>query len=406
MRKRLPHPPPKTFLYLGPAFVASIAYVDPGNFATNISGGAKFGFTLLWVIFLANLMAILIQNLSGKLGLATGANLAELCRKHFPRPVTWGLWVQAELVAMATDIAEFIGAALALSLLFDIPLPVGGLITAAVASALLVLRDRGYRGFELAIVGMLGIILIGFIYNLIGLDIDIGSAGAGLVPGFAGQESLLLATGIIGATVMPHVIYLHSALSQQRAVGLDNVERRSLLRIQRIDIGVAMGIAGVVNMLMLIIAATLFFDTGVVVETIEQAHAGFSQQGQWAALAFALALLASGFASASVGTLSGQVVMQGFINRTIPVLARRLITMTPAMILLIAGVDPTQALVLSQVVLSFGIPFALIPLLLLTRREDIMGSFVNRGITSVVVGLAVAIIVALNLFLLAQTLLG
>ena len=390
---------------LGPAFVAAVAYVDPGNFATNISGGAEFGFLLLWVIVAANVTAMLIQNLSAKMGVATGRNLPELCRQEFPRPVTRGLWVQAELVAMATDLAEFVGAAIALNLLFGVPLVPAGLITAVVSFAVLGLQRRGHRRFEVVIAGMLGVVLLGFLYDTLRIGFDAGDAAKGLIPGFQGSDSVLLATGILGATVMPHVIYLHSALTQHRVPAETDEERRRVLRFQRWDVTIAMGLAGVANACMLIVAASLFHEQGATgVETLEQAHAGFERLvGPAAALAFGLALLASGLASSSVGTLAGQVVMQGFIARTIPVFLRRLITMAPALIVLAIGVDTTEALVLSQVVLSFGIPFALVPLLLLTRREDIMGPLVNRRVTTIAASVAAALIIALNLFLLVRT---
>jgi manganese transport protein len=391
--------------HLGAAFVAAIAYVDPGNFATNIAGGAKFGYLLLWVVLAANLMGILIQNLSAKVGVATGKNLPELCREQFPRPVSWGLWVQAELIAMATDLAEFIGAAVALNLLFDVPLFPAGLITAVVAFAVLSVRSRGYRRFEVTIAAMLGIILLGFLYDSFQIGGDAGDVLSGFVPGFAGPESVLFATGILGATVMPHVIYLHSALTQNRTRVQGDEEKRRVLRFQRLDVGIAMSLAGLANMAMLIIAASLFHESGSTgVDTLEEAHAGFeSMVGTSAAVAFAVALLASGFASSSVGTLAGQVVMQGFIDRKIPLFLRRLVTMTPALIVLAIGVNPTRALVLSQVVLSFGIPFALIPLVMITRRRDVMGSLVNRRLTTVVAAIVAAMIVALNLFLLGDT---
>ncbi|MDQ4130921.1 MAG: Nramp family divalent metal transporter, partial [Actinomycetota bacterium] len=352
---------------MGPAFVAAVAYVDPGNFATNISAGAGFGYVLLWVILGANLMAMLIQNLSGKIGIATGKTLPELCRERFPRPVSLGLWVQAELIAMATDLAEFVGAAIALNLLFGVPLFTAGLITAVVAFAVLSLQSQGYRRFEATIAGMLGVILLGFLYETLHIGADAQGAAAGLVPGFAGQESVLLATGILGATVMPHVIYLHSALTHDRIPARSDPERRGLLRLQRVDVLIAMGLAGLVNMAMLVVAASLFHAGGHSgIDSIEGAHAGFGAlAGSGAALAFALALLASGFASSSVGTMAGQVVMQGFIARTIPLFVRRLVTMAPALAVLALGLDPTRALVISQVVLSFGIPFALVPLVML-----------------------------------------
>ncbi|MDQ6914614.1 MAG: Nramp family divalent metal transporter [Actinomycetota bacterium] len=392
---------------LGAAFVACVAYVDPGNFATNISGGAKYGYLLLWVIVAANLMAMLIQYLSAKVGIATGRNLAELCRERFPRPVSWGLWVQAELIAMATDLAEFVGAAIALNLLFGVPLFASGVITGVVAFAILGLQTRGHRRFELVIAGLLGVILLGFLYETLHVGPDASGVLGGLIPSFAGTDSILLATGILGATVMPHVIYLHSALTQNRIPARDDGERRSLLRFQRLDVVLAMTIAGVVNVAMLIVAAALFHGSGLGVDSLESAHSGFrSLIGPGAAVAFALALLASGFASSSVGTYAGQVVMQGFIARTIPLLLRRAATMTPALIVLAIGLDPTRSLVISQVVLSFGIPFALIPLVLLTRRRDVMGALANHRSTTAVAAVVAGLIVALNVFLLGQTLVG
>jgi len=389
---------------LGPAFVAAIAYVDPGNFATNFSAGTEFGYLLLWVIVAANLMAMLIQTLSAKAGLATGRNLAELCRDHFPRPVSRGMWVQAELVAIATDLAEVIGGAIALNLLFGIPLFTGGLITGVVAFGLLALQGRGYRPFELAITGLFAVILLGFLATMLRIDIAAGDAVAGLAPRFEGTDSLLLATGILGATVMPHVIYLHSALTQHRIPASTVRDRRFLLRHQQIDVLLGMGLAGLVNSSMLIIAAALFFGTDVPdTDTLDGVHAGLATVlDQPAALAFALALLASGFASSGVGTYAGQVVMQGFIQQRIPLLLRRGLTITPALVVLGIGIDPTQALVYSQVVLSFGIPFALVPLVLLTRRRDVMAELVNRRLTTIVAGAAAAVIIALNGFLLLQ----
>ncbi|HKG04417.1 MAG TPA: Nramp family divalent metal transporter [Conexibacter sp.] len=393
---------------LGPAFVAAIAYVDPGNFATNIAGGSEFGYTLLWVVLAANLMGMLIQTLSAKVGLATGRNLPELCRDHLPRPASWGLWAQAEVIAMSTDLAEFIGAAIALNLLFGVPLFVAGLMTAVVAFGILALQSRGYRRFELAIGAMLALILLGFLYETLKIGADWGAVAGGFVPSFQGGDAVLLATGILGATVMPHVIYLHSALTQERIPAEDDGERRHLLRFMRLDVLIAMALAGVVNMLMLIVAASLFHDSGLTqVDTIEGAYNGFDALvGGGAALAFAGALLASGLASSSVGTYAGQVIMQGFIARTIPLALRRLVTMAPALMVLAIGVNPTRALVISQVVLSFGIPFALVPLIWLTRRRDVMGELVNHRSTTVVASLVAAAIIALNVFLLYQTFAG
>jgi manganese transport protein len=393
---------------LGPAFVAAVAYIDPGNFATNIAGGARYGFLLVWVIVMANVMAMLVQYLSAKVGIATGKNLAELCREHFKRPVTFALWVQAELVAVATDLAEFVGAAIALNLLFGVPPFASGLITAVVAFGVLALQARGHRRFELAIAAFLGIVCLGFLYDLTQVDVPTGDLLAGFIPGFSGSQSVLLAVGIIGATVMPHVVYLHSALTQDRIPPHDDDERRELLRFQRLDVVIAMGLAGVINLTMLVVAASLFHATGNThIDTIESAHAGLDRLiGGGAALAFAVALLASGLSSSSVGTFAGQVVMQGFINRRIPLFFRRGLTMAPALVVLALGVDATSTLVISQVVLSFGIPFALVPMILFTRRKDIMGALVNRGPTTVIASLVAALIIGLNMFLLQQTFFG
>jgi manganese transport protein len=408
-------PPPasrhRIWPLLGPAFVAAVAYVDPGNFATNFSGGAAFGYTLLWVIVAANLMAMLIQSLTAKLGLATGRDLATLCRERLPRPVTWGLWLQAEAVAIATDLAEIVGGAVALNLLFGVPLPIGGVITAVVAFVLLAAQSRGHRPFERVITGLLLVVGLGFGYTLIGSGVDLGGVAGGMVPSFDGAQSVVLATGILGATVMPHVIYVHSALTPGRygdvvTAGRTEQGRRGLLRAQRLDVLLAMGLAGLVNAAMLIIAAQLFTGGGQA-DSLEGVHAGLRDQlGTGAAIAFAVALLASGFASSSVGTHAGQVVMAGFLRRHIPVLTRRLITLTPALAVLVLGGDPTTALVWSQVVLSFGIPFALVPLLWLTSRRDLMAGWVNRPVTTVAGSVVAALIIALNAHLIVGFVLG
>ena len=394
-----------TLTMLGPAFVAAVAYVDPGNFATNMAGGARYGYLLLWVVLAANLMAMLIQHLSAKLGVVTDRNLPELCRDHYPRPVAWGLWIQAEVMAMATDVAEFIGAALGLNLLFGVPLLPAGLITGVIAFALLELQRHGFRRFELAITAFLGLILLGFLYETLKIGPSASGAAQGLIPHFDGLGSVYLAVGIIGATVMPHVIYLHSALMNGRTPVRNEAERRHVLRFEKIDVIVALGLAGLVNMAMLCVAARLFHDRPgwSHVDTLQGAHAGFSHLvGGTAALTFAVALFASGISSSSVGTYAGQVVMAGFVNLRLSLLVRRGLTMIPALIILAIGVSPTSALVLSQVVLSFGIPFALVPLLLLTSRRDVMGTHVNRLPTIVVAGAIATLISALNVFLLAQ----
>jgi manganese transport protein len=394
---------------VGPAFVAAVAYVDPGNFATNIESGARFGYLLIWVVVMANLMAMLVQYLSAKAGLASGRNLAELCRENVPRATNVFLWIQAEIVAIATDLAEFVGAAIGLNLLFGIGLFPAGLITAVVAFAILALEQRGHRRFELAIAGLLGLVALGFLYDLVVVgNQSVAGIADGLVPGFAGSESLVLAMGIIGATVMPHVVYLHSALTQRRIEPCDDDERRELLRFVRLDCGIGLGLAGVINLAMLCVAVAIFNRTGHTgVDSIEAAHDGLSTLiGGGAALAFAVALLASGLSSSSVGTYAGQVVMQGFIRRRIPLFVRRLVTMTPALVVLAIGLPTTETLVISQVVLSFGIPFALVPLILFTRRVDLMGALVNRRATTVAASLIAAVIVALNIFLIADMLLG
>jgi len=387
---------------LGPAFVAAVAYIDPGNFATNFSAGAQFGYGLVWVIVVANAMAMLVQYLSAKTGVATGHDLPELCREHLPRPVSRGLWVQAEAVAMATDLAEFVGAAIGLNLLFQVPLFTAGLITAVVAFGILALEQRGYRRFELAIAGLLGIVLLGFAYDLARVGADPAGVATGLVPTFPGGDGVLLAAGIIGATVMPHVVYLHSALTKSRVSCRDDHERHELLGFQRLDVVIGLGVAGLINLSMLMVAASVFHDGGAgVADSIEAAHDGLGRLvGGGAALAFAVALLASGLSSSSVGTYAGQVVMQGFIRRRVPLLVRRAVTMAPALLVLGLGLPATESLVISQVVLSFGIPFALVPLWLLTRRADVMGAFVNRPLTTAALAVVTVLIISLNLYLL------
>ncbi len=395
--------------FLGPAFVAAVAYIDPGNFATNIAGGSKYGYLLLWVVLAANLIAMVVQTQSAKLGIATGKNLAEACRENFPRPASIGLWIQAEIVAMATDIAEVVGAALGLNLLFGIPLFPAGIIAGAGAFAILALQQMGYRRLEAGISVLVGVVVLSFVAELFYAKphpADI--AGGLLVPGFSGTESVLLATGIIGATVMPHVIYLHSALTQKRIVGRNDAERKRILRFEKIDVVIAMALAGVVNLSMMIVAAALFHTSGLAgIDTIEGAYKGFENiVSPNAAMFFGIALLASGFASSSVGTMAGQVVMQGFIQRRIPIFVRRAVTLAPALVVLALGLPPTDALVASQVVLSFGIPFALVPLLIIASRRDVMGSMVNPRWLSVFAGLLGAMIIALNLFLLQQVFFG
>jgi manganese transport protein len=394
---------------LGPAFVAAVAYVDPGNFATNFSAGAVCGYSLAWVIVAANLMAMLVQYLSAKAGVATGRDLPELCRAYLPPAVSRGLWIQAELIAMATDVAEFVGAAIGLNLLFRVPLLASGVITAVVAFGILALQQRGYRRFEVAIAALLGLVLLGFAYDLVAVHPSAAGMAGGFVPQFTGSDSMLLAVGIVGATVMPHVVYLHSALTKARVRCRDDAERRELMRFQRLDVLVALGAAGLVNLAMLFVAAALFRHAGsahrLAAGSLPVAHADLSRMvGGGAALAFAIALLASGLSSSSVGTYAGQVVMQGFIGRSVPLFLRRSLTMLPALIVLGAGLPPTTSLVISQVVLSFGIPFALIPLVALTRRADVMGALVNRPLTTLAAASTAALIIGLNVYLLVSAL--
>jgi manganese transport protein len=390
--------------FLGPAFVAAVAYVDPGNFATNMAGGAKFGYLLLWVVVTANLMAMLIQSMSAKLGIATGKSLPEVCRERYSKPVTVMLWLQAEVIAMATDIAEFIGAAIALNLLFGLPLFPAALLTGVAAFGILALQSRGFRRLELVITAFILVIVAAFAFQVFLADPDPAEVASGLIPGFDGKESVLLAVGILGATVMPHVIYLHSALTQHRIVGATEEEKRRIFRFELVDVVIAMGIAGLINMSMLVTAAAVFHTQGLteIGDDLESVYDGLGDElGMAAGVLFGVALLASGLSSSSVGTMAGQIVMQGFVARQIPLFARRAITMAPALVIVAAGVDPTWALVLSQVVLSFGIPFALIPLLLFCANRSLMGSLVNRRSTTVAAVVVAAVIIGLNAFLLA-----
>ncbi len=391
--------------FLGPAFIAAVAYIDPGNFATNIAGGAKFGYLLLWVVLAANLVAMLVQTQSAKLGIATGRNLAELCRETFSRRTSIGLWLQAELVAMATDVAEVVGAALGLNLLFGIPLFPAGVIAGAGAFAILALQQMGFRRLEAGITALVGVVVASFAFELLDAKPAADEVAKHLVvPGFAGTESILLATGIIGATVMPHVVYLHSALTQGRIVGRDEAEKKRILGFEKVDVVIALSLAGAVNLSMMIVAAALFHTSGLTgIDTIEGAYDGLQTlvSGN-AATVFGIALLASGFASSSVGTMAGQVVMQGFIRRRIPIFLRRALTLAPALLVLALGFNPTDSLVFSQVVLSFGIPFALVPLLMIARRPEIMGSLANPGWLTAIAGTLAALIIGLNVFLIAD----
>jgi manganese transport protein len=395
--------------FLGPAFIACVAYVDPGNFATNMAAGAQFGYLLLWVVLAANLMAMLVQSMSAKIGIATGMNLPEVCRERFPRGVTFVLWLQAEVIAMATDLAEFIGAAIGLNILFGIPLFPAALITGGAAFAILALQARGFRRLEAVIAGFIGVIVVAFAAQVVLAEPSPAGIAHGFVPGFEGTESVLLAVGIIGATVMPHVIYLHSALTQHRVVGATEEQKRRIFRFELVDVVIAMSIAGLVNMSMLVTAAAVFHANGLTElgdDLVDVADGLSDQLGDAAGILFGVALLASGLSSSSIGTLAGQVVMQGFVRRRISLFLRRAITMAPALVIAAIGVDPTRALVLSQVVLSFGIPFALVPLVWFCRDRSLMGSLVNRRSTTVAAVIVATLVVSLNVFLLEETFLG
>jgi manganese transport protein len=394
--------------FLGPAFIACVAYIEPGNFATNIAAGSKYGYLLVWVVVASSLMAMVIQTLSAKLGIATGRNLPEVCREQFSHRTSVLLWLQAEVIAMATDLAEFLGAAIGFNLLLGTSLAVSTVLTGIVAFALLSLQSYGFRPFEAAIATIVGVIGLCYVIEMIYAEPDLRAASAGLVPHFAGSESVLLAVGILGATVMPHVIYLHSALTQDRIVPESQENARVLMRYTRIDVLGAMTIAMLINASMLIMAASTFYKSGFTdVASLEDAHQTLEPiLGATASAVFAVALLGSGLSSSAVGTYAGQVVMQGFIRRQIPLWLRRSITMVPAFVVVALGVDPSRTLVISQVVLSFGIPFALVPLVWFTSRRDLMGSLVNNRFTTVGAWAIAALIVSLNLFLLGQVFLG
>jgi manganese transport protein len=393
---------------LGPAFVAAIAYVDPGNVAANVSSGTQFGYLLLWVIVAANIMAGLVQYLSAKLGLVTGRSLPAAIGRQMSRPARLTFWVQAEIVAIATDLAEVIGGAIALRILFDLPLPVGGIITGVVSMLLLAIRDRrGQILFERIITGLLLIIAIGFAASFFVATPPPGSVLGGLVPRFQGSESVLLAAAILGATVMPHAVYLHSALVLDRHGHPEpGHDRRWLLRVTRLDVVLAMTIAGTVNAAMLLVAA-INLQGREVTGTIDGAYAAIhATLGPAIAVLFAIGLLASGLASSSVGAYAGAMIMQGLLHRSIPMLARRLITLCPAIAILALGFDPTRSLVISQVVLSFGIPFAVLPLVRLTSNRKLMGSDTNHPVTTVIGWAVAALVTLLNLVLIYLTVKG
>ena len=397
----------KTLLkFLGPAFIVSVAYIDPGNFATNISGGSKFNYNLLWVILWSNLMAIFLQSMSAKLGIATGYNLPQMCGKVFSRTTNWFFWVIAELAAMATDLAEFLGGTLGIYLLFGIPMPVAGLITAVLTFFITYMSKYGQRFIEVTITILVAVICAAYSVEIFLAKPDWSMAGLHvIVPSLPGSDAVLIAVGMLGATVMPHVIYLHSQLVQHRNTDLTEEDKKRHLHMERIDITIAMNIAFIVNAAMVVVSAAVFFSNGIQVETIEQAHQSLSPLlGAASSGAFGLALIASGLSSSAVGTMAGQTIMQGFVGLKISDNVTRFITMLPGMVIIIIGINPMKALLISQVTLSFVLPVAIIPMLIITSRKDLMGALVNKRITKIVGIIITTVIVVLNAVLLFLTL--
>ena len=389
----------------GPAVIASIAYMDPGNYATNIQAGAKYGYGLLWVVLLANLIAMLFQALSAKLGIVTGRNLAEMCRDRFPKPVVWVMWVVSEIAAMATDLAEFLGGAVGLALLFNMPLFTGMVITAIITYGILLFEGRGFRPLEIIISSFVAVIALCYVAEIFIAPVDWGGAAVGLVkPEIADAGALLLAVGIIGATVMPHAVYLHSGLTQARIPSRDDREKRMVVRISNREVLIALAAAGLVNMAMVMMASSAFHLGHSDVAEIETAyHTLTPLLGISAAGIFLLSLIASGISSSVVGTMAGQMIMQGFVGFRIPIWARRLITMAPAFAVVGYGVNATTALVISQVILSIALPLPMIALLIFTSRRDVMGNFANSRLTNVVAVIGSAIVLTLNMFLILDT---
>jgi manganese transport protein len=394
-----------SLLFAGPAVIASIAYMDPGNFATNIQAGAKYGYSLLWVALLANFIAMLFQGLSAKLGIVTGRNLAEMSRDQFPQPVVIALWIASEIAAMATDLAEFLGGAIGLSLLFNLPLLVGMVITGIVTYGVLLFEGGGFRPVELVIGGLVAAISLCYLAEMFIAPVDWGSAALhSVLPQIPDAAALTIAVGIIGATVMPHAIYLHSGLTQNRAAARDDSERRTLLRFSNTEVVLALAVAGLVNMAMIMMASAAFHQGHSDVAEIETAYHSLAPLlGGGAAAVFLVSLLASGVSSSAVGTMSGQLVMQGFVGFKIPLLVRRLVTMAPAFVVVALGVNATKALVISQVILSIVLPAPMITLVMFTRRRDIMGAFANSRLTDALAILGTVVILTLNAVLLAQT---
>ncbi len=394
--------------FLGPAFIVSVAYVDPGNFATNISGGSKFNYNLVWVILWSNLMAIFLQTLSAKLGIATGYNLPQMCGRVFSRKANWCFWVVAEIAAMATNLAEFLGCTLGLYLLFHIPMIWAGLITAVLTFFIVYMGRYGQRVIEAVISILVAVICISYTLELFLAKPDWSQAGLHvLIPSMPNGEAVMIAVGMLGATVMPHVIYLHSQLVQQRNSNLTDEQKKRHLKLERIDITLAMNIAFIINAAMVIVSAAVFYRNGMAVETIEQAHKSLSPLlGAASSGAFGLALIASGLSSSVVGTMAGTTIMQGFVGLKISDNITRLVTMLPAMLIIILGINPMQALVFSQVALSFILPAAIIPMLIITKRRDLMGVLVNKPITNVAGWIIAGVIIAANAILLFLTFSG
>ncbi|MEZ5790805.1 MAG: Nramp family divalent metal transporter [Nitratireductor sp.] len=389
--------------FFGPAVIASIAYMDPGNFATNIQAGSGYGYALLWVVLSANLIAMLFQAMSAKLGIVTGRNLAEMCRDNYPLPMVIVMWIISEIAAMATDLAEFLGGAIGLSLLMGIPLFWGMAITAIITYAILMLESRGFREMEIIIGVMVAIIGLCYVVELFLAPVDYGEAVKGLlIPSMPDQAALLISVGIIGATVMPHAVFLHSGLTQYRGQARNDSERRTLLRFSNTEVVVALAIAGMVNMAMVIMAAAAFHNGYSEVAEIETAyHTLTPLLGGAAAAVFLVSLLTSGISSSVVGTMAGQMIMQGFVNFSIPIWVRRAVTMVPAFAVIAWGVNPTQALVMSQVVLSIALPVPMLALLHFTSSRRIMGPFVNRPIIKILASFGALIVLTLNFVLLA-----
>jgi manganese transport protein len=392
-------------LFAGPAVIASIAYMDPGNFATNIQAGAKYGYALLWVVLVANVVAMLYQALSAKLGIVTGRNLAEMCREHFPQPVVWALWIVSEVAAMATDLAEFLGGAIGLSLLLHIPLVAGMGVTAVLTYGLLMFEGRGFRPIELIIGALVAAIALCYLAEMFIAPIDWGAAAVGsVVPALPDAGAVTIAVGIVGATIMPHAIFLHSGLTQNRSPARNDEEKRRVLHFSNVEVLIALAVAGLVNMAMVVMASSAFHEGYGDVAEIETAYSTLTPLlGPAAAGAFLTALLASGLSSSAVGTMAGQLIMQGFVGFRIPVIVRRLVTMIPAFVVVGLGVNSTNALVISQVVLSIALPAPVISLLMFTRRKDIMGDFANSRLTNVAAVVGALLILALNAILLLQT---